>query len=102
MLHAPVVTRLVLGVPSYVGASILPPLRSTGQAVLSMIGMALGGTGSSLFSGRLLERYGTTAPYWVGGMGALALMFVLPWLLPSPARPEDNSPDIPYALPKLS
>jgi PPP family 3-phenylpropionic acid transporter len=96
MLHAVVVTGLMMGAPLYVDASIPPQLRSTGQAVLGMIGMGLGGTGSSLFSGWLLEHYGPTAPYWVGGIGALALMFVLPWLLPPPARPEDT----PEVLPK--
>lgn len=96
MLHAVVVTGLMMGAPLYVEASIPPQLRSTGQAVLGMIGTGLGGSGSSLFSGWLLEHYGPTAPYWVGGVGALVLTLLLPWLLPPPARRQD----FPEVLPK--
>jgi hypothetical protein len=39
--------------------------------------------GSSLLAGWLLEHAGTSAPYWVGGTGAAALLLLLPRWLPA-------------------
>ena len=83
VLHALTVTGLFLGGPLYLEATIPPQLRSTGQALFSMISMGLGGGCSSLMTGALLEQAGINAPYLVGGAGALLLALLLPSLLPS-------------------
>jgi PPP family 3-phenylpropionic acid transporter len=84
VLHAVTVTGLFLGGPLYIEATTPAQLRSTGQALFGMIGMGLGGFSSSLLTGWLLERAGTTAPYLAGGIGALTLVLFLPRLLPPP------------------
>lgn len=82
LLHAVVIAGIVLGAPLYVDSVVPPQLRSTGQALLGTISVGLGGTGSSLVSGWLLEHHGPIAPYLVGGAGAVILALLLPWLLP--------------------
>ena len=58
-----------------------------------MVGVSIGGIGSNLGTGWLLEHVGTDAPYIVGGLGALALFALLPLVLP-PAHPlSDDSGD---------
>ena len=92
VLHALTVTGLFLGGPLYLEATIPPQLRSTGQALFSMISMGLGGGCSSLMTGALLEQAGINAPYLVGGAGALLLVLLLPSLLPS-LQPSPLSQD---------
>jgi PPP family 3-phenylpropionic acid transporter len=91
-LHGVVVAGLVIGGPLYVEASVPERLRSTGQNVLAMLGVSLGGISSNLASGWLHDRYGIDAPYLVGGIAALALGALVPWLLPAPARPAEAKP----------
>jgi PPP family 3-phenylpropionic acid transporter len=86
LLHGVVVAGLVLGGPLYVEAVVPERLRSTGQGVLAMIGVSLGGISSNLGAGWLLEHVGASAPFVVGGLGALALGALLPVLLPAPRR----------------
>jgi MFS family permease len=83
-----VVAGLVVGGPLYVEAAVPERLRSTGQGVLAMVGVSVGAVASQLGTGVLLELGGPRAPYLAGGLGALALAALLPWLLPPVARPE--------------
>ncbi len=87
ILHGVVVAGLVIGAPLYVDAVVPERLRSTGQGVLAMIGVSLGGIISNLGSGWLLEHVGPSAPYAIGGIGALALGVLVPVLLPPASRP---------------
>lgn len=81
-LHAVVVLGLNIGAPLYVDAIVPPQLRSTAQSLLGTVSVGIGGIGSSLLAGFLLEHGGVAAPYWAGGAGALALLLVLPRSLP--------------------
>ncbi len=85
-LHGVVVTGLILGGPLYLEAIVPERLRSTGQALLAMAGIGLGGIVSNTAAGWLLEHVGTDAPYLAGGMGAIALGCLVRWILPVPAR----------------
>lgn len=86
LLHGVTVAGLMIGGPLYVEATVPPHLRNTGQALLAMIGVALGGIVSNLATGWLVEHVSTTAPYICGGLGGLALLVSMPWLLPPPNR----------------
>jgi MFS family permease len=88
LLHGVVVAGLVVGGPLYVEAVVPERLRATGQGMLAMVGVSIGAVASQLGTGALLELGGPRAPYLVGGMGALTLVALLPWLLPPVARPE--------------
>jgi PPP family 3-phenylpropionic acid transporter len=83
VLHAVTVLGLNIGAPLYVDAVVPPQLRSTAQALLGTVAVGIGGMGSSLLAGWLLEHAGTSAPYWVGGTGAAALLLLLPRWLPA-------------------
>ena len=87
ILHGVVVAGLVIGAPLYVEAAVPERLRSTGQGVLAMIGIGVGGIASNATAGQLLEHAGPNAPYAFGGLGALALGALLPLLLPPARRP---------------
>jgi PPP family 3-phenylpropionic acid transporter len=87
ILHGVVVAGLVIGGPLYVDAAVPPRLRSTGQGMLAMIGVSVGGISSNLASGWLLENAGADAPYIAGGIGALLLGCLIPLLLPPASRP---------------
>ena len=86
ILHGVVVTGLVIGAPLYVDAVVPERLRSTGQGMLAMIGISVGGITSNLGAGILLEHFGPNAPYVVGGLGALLLFCLLPVVLPPAER----------------
>jgi PPP family 3-phenylpropionic acid transporter len=88
ILHGVVVAGLVVGGPLYVEAVVPERLRSTGQGMLAMVGVSMGAVASQLGTGVLLEAGGPRAPYLVGGIGALTLVALLPWLLPPVARPR--------------
>jgi MFS family permease len=81
-LHAVVVTGVNLGAPLYADAVVPPQLRSTAQALLGVVAVGLGGAASALASGWLLEHHGAGAPYLVGGIGSLAVVLLLPRVLP--------------------
>jgi PPP family 3-phenylpropionic acid transporter len=95
LLHGVVVTGLVIGAPLYVEAAVPERLRSTGQGVLAMAGVSLGGISSNLATGWLLEHFGADAPYIAGGVGALALGILLPLWLPPARRPETDARILP-------
>ncbi len=63
-------------------------LRSTGQGLLAMLGVSIGGIASNLSTGWLIEHVSVDAPYVAGGLGALVLGCLVPLLLPRPAPPS--------------
>jgi PPP family 3-phenylpropionic acid transporter len=86
LLHGVVVAGLVIGAPLYVDLVVPGRLRSTGQGLFVMLGFGIGGIASNLATGWLIERWGAALPYAVGGIGAVALGLLVPWLLPAPRR----------------
>jgi len=90
LLHGVTVTGLVIGAPLYVEAVVPPRLRSTAQGILAMFGISLGGIGSNLGAGWLLENVGPAAPYIAGGLGALLLGLLIPLILPPAHRLADE------------
>ena len=94
MLHAVVVMGLNLGAPLYVDAVVPPQLRSTAQSLLGTVAVGVGGMGSSLLAGWLLQHGGAAAPYLAGGTGALLLLLLFPRWLPR----LDTAP--PMGIPK--
>jgi PPP family 3-phenylpropionic acid transporter len=86
LLHGVTVAGLVIGAPLYVEAVVPERLRSTGQGILAMFGISIGGIGSNLAAGWLLEHIGPNAPYVAGGFGALLLAALLPVILPPAHR----------------
>jgi len=81
VLHGVTVWGVVLGLPLYADAVVPERLRSTGQGLLAMIGVSLGGFLSSLTAGWLVDAVGATAPARVGGVGALLLAALVPFVL---------------------
>jgi MFS transporter, PPP family, 3-phenylpropionic acid transporter len=86
LLHGVVVAGLMVGGPLYLEAVVPQRLRSTGQTLLSTVGMSLASILSNIISGGLMENVGVRAPYLIGGIGAFALGCLVPWLLPVPVR----------------
>ena len=68
-------------------------------AALPAVGISLGGIGSNLAAGWLLQHVGPAAPYIAGGVGALLLGASIPLVLPpahrlseAPAAPTPDAP----------
>lgn len=97
MLHGVMVAGLLLGGPLYLDAVVPERLRSTGQALLSMVGIGVAGIISNTASGWLLEHVGPNAPYVVGGVGALALGCLAHKILPH-VDVAKSSPDHPNLM----
>ena len=95
LLHGVVVTGLILGGPLYVEQVVPERLRSTGQGVLAMMGVSIGGIASNLATGWLIDHVGASAPYVIGGIGGIALGLLLPLLLPRPQRPPPEPDEAP-------
>ncbi|MFQ5479267.1 MAG: MFS transporter [Candidatus Binatia bacterium] len=92
MLHGLTVMGLILGAPLYVEAVVPKRLRSTGQGILAMVGLSLGGALSNLGSGWLIDGFDARAPALVGGCGALLLTLMLPLLVPAVMDRHDARP----------
>lgn len=88
-LHGVTVVGLLMGAPLYLDGIAPEKLRSTAQAVLSMVGVGIAGIASNLGSGWLLDHAGVDALYAVTGLGSALLGCIVWWILPSPARAED-------------
>ena len=86
LLHGVVVAGLLLGGPLYLELVVPESLRSTGQGLLAMVGVGVGGIISNTAAGWLLEHGGTNAPFLVGGIGALALGAAVGVILPAPQK----------------
>jgi PPP family 3-phenylpropionic acid transporter len=97
LLHGVTVTGLVIGAPLYAESVVPERLRSTGQGILAMFGISLGGIASNLGAGWLLEYVGPSAPYIVGGIGALLLGLSIPLILPPAHRLADAPGETPEA-----
>jgi PPP family 3-phenylpropionic acid transporter len=97
ILHGVVVAGLVIGGPLYVDAVCPDRLRSTGQGLLAMVGVSVGGIASQVSAGWLLENVGPDAPYVAGGVGAITLVCLMPLLLPPPSRPPPTQGEVPRA-----
>jgi MFS family permease len=91
LLHGAVIAGLIIGGPLYVEAVVPERLRATGQGVMAMIGVSIGGFGSNLAAGWLLEHFGPKAPYLAGGLGALTLGCLVPVILPPATRLRGRS-----------
>lgn len=90
ILHGVTVWGVVLGVPMYVDAVVPERLRSTGQGLLAMLGVSLGGFLSNLCAGWLIDHVGPGAPATLGGGAALVLgALCFAWL---PRPPDDPDP----------
>ena len=91
-LHGVTVVGLLMGGPLYLDIIAPEKLRSTAQAVLSMVGVGIAGIVSNLGSGWLLEHAGVDILYIVTGIGSAALGVLVCWILPLPERSRDNPP----------
>jgi PPP family 3-phenylpropionic acid transporter len=91
-LHGVTVVGLLMGGPLYLDVIAPEKLRSTAQAVLSMVGVGIAGIGSNLGSGWLLEHAGVDILYVVTGIGSAVLGVLVWWILPLPERLRDNPP----------
>ena len=83
-LHGVTVVGLLMGGPLYLDVVTPERLRSTAQAVLSMVGVGFAGILSNLGSGWLLDATGINVLYAVTGLGSALLGCLVWWMLPSP------------------
>jgi MFS transporter, PPP family, 3-phenylpropionic acid transporter len=90
-LHGVTVVGLLMGGPLYLDVVVPEKLRSTAQAVLSMVGVGIAGIASNLGSGWLLDAAGINALYAATGIGSALLGCLVGWMLPLPQRLEEQS-----------
>lgn len=92
LLHGVTIAGLMMGTPLYIEAVAPEKLRSTGQGLVAAC-VHLGAMLSSIAVGQVVDRFGIELPYRVGGVAALSLALLVPWLLPRPQRPagEDGA-----------
>lgn len=88
LLHGVSIAGIVVGIQLYVESVVPARLRSSGQGLVTMVGVSLGGVLSGIVGGALFEGFGIEALYLAGGLGALALGAASGWLLPAPHRQE--------------
>jgi PPP family 3-phenylpropionic acid transporter len=88
-LHGVTVVGLLMGGPLYLDVVAPERLRSTAQAVLSMVGVGIAGIVSNLGSGWLLDAAGINVLYGATGIGSVLLGCLVWWILPSAVRSED-------------
>jgi PPP family 3-phenylpropionic acid transporter len=86
ILHGVVVAGLMLGAPLYLDVIVPERLRSTGQTIHTMLSVGIGGIASTTGAGWLIDHFGASAPYLVGGLGALTLGALAWTILPPPTR----------------
>ena len=86
VLHGVSVAGTIVGLQLYVESVIPARLRSTGQGMLTVVGVSLGGALSAIAGGWLFENLGIDTLYLVGGVGALVLGLASLRLLPPPHR----------------
>ena len=83
-LHGVTVVGLLMGGPLYLDVITPAKLRSTAQAVLSMVGVGIAGILSNLGSGWLLDQVGVDILYFIMGIGSAILGILVWWILPLP------------------
>lgn len=81
LLHGVVVAGMMVGGSLYLDTVVPERLRSTAQSLLATTGVGVAGILSNVASGLLLDHVGITAPYLVGGTGALLLGLAVPRVL---------------------
>jgi len=89
MLHGVTVVGLLMGGPLYLDVVTPEKLRSTAQAVLSMVGVGIAGIVSNLGSGWLLDAAGINTLYAATGIGSALLGGLVWWMLPLPQRLQE-------------
>ena len=88
MLHGITVVGLLMGGPLYLDIVAPQKLRSTAQAILSMVGVGMAGIASNLASGWLLDHAGVDVLYAAMGVGSATLGAFIAWILPLPEPAE--------------
>jgi PPP family 3-phenylpropionic acid transporter len=88
-LHGVTVVGLLMGGPLYLDVVTPEKLRSTAQALLSMVGVGIAGIVSNLGSGWLLDTAGINVLYAATGIGSALLGCFVWWILPAPERAEN-------------
>jgi MFS transporter, PPP family, 3-phenylpropionic acid transporter len=88
-LHGVTVVGLLMGGPFYLDVVTPEKLRSTAQAVLSMVAVGIAGIVSNLGSGWLLDAAGINALYAATGIGSALLGCLVWWMLPLPQRLQE-------------
>jgi MFS transporter, PPP family, 3-phenylpropionic acid transporter len=91
-LHGVTVVGLLMGAPLYLDIITPEKLRSTAQAVLSMVALGIAGIVSNLGSGWLLEQAGVDILYIVTGIGSVILGVLVWWILPLPEVLRESPP----------
>jgi PPP family 3-phenylpropionic acid transporter len=87
-LHGVTVVGLLMGGPLYLDVVAPEKLRSTAQAVISMVGVGIAGIVSNLGSGWLLDTAGINVLYAGTGIGSALLGCFVWWILPAPESLE--------------
>jgi MFS transporter, PPP family, 3-phenylpropionic acid transporter len=90
MLHGVTVVGLLMGGPLYLDIIAPEKLRSTAQAVLSMVSAGIAGIVSNLGSGWLLDHAGIDILYGATGLGSAILGTLVWWILPLPQRGQET------------
>jgi PPP family 3-phenylpropionic acid transporter len=93
VLHGITVTGIIIGAPLYVELVVPERLRSTGQALVSTVGISLGGVLSNAGTGWLMDAFDARTPLIVGGIAGILLTIALPWLVPK-TRPVEDPRDL--------
>ena len=88
LLHGVTVAGVGIGASLYIEASVPPRFRATAQGLGSMAGAGVGSMVSNVVAGWMIDVAGPTAPFRVGGAGALVLALAVPLVLPPPSRPD--------------
>ena len=93
VLHGVSVAGAIVGIQLYVESVVPARLRSSGQGLVTVVGVSLGGGLSAIAGGWLFENFGIDALYLAGGAGALALGAASLCVLPPPHRQEVSGSD---------
>jgi PPP family 3-phenylpropionic acid transporter len=86
LLHGVTVAGIGIGASLYIEASVPPGFRATAQGLGSMAGAGVGSMLSNVVAGWLIDVAGATAPFRIGGAGAVLLAAAVAFLLPRPSR----------------
>jgi MFS transporter, PPP family, 3-phenylpropionic acid transporter len=90
-LHGVTVVGLNLGSPLYLDQVTPDKLRSTAQAVLSMVSAGVAGMISNIGAGWVMQHGGIDLIYWLSGIGCVVLASLVGALLPATAVPRNSA-----------